>query len=693
MKPRVLGVSAALLMCCASLLLPAAAWCADSVPGMEYVDKTCKPCQDFFRYANGAWMDTVKIPPAYVAVGAGREIYDRNQVALKRVLDNAAAKASIEEDPTLRKLGVLYGSMMDSTRLDRDGLKGIREALDKIDAMRSKADYTQTFAWVALRGQGLGQLAIPGFGIPFYFSPEIDPKNSSMMIGQIQQGGLGLPDRDFYFRKDAKSDTIRREFQAHTGRFLQLMGEDPATAKRHAADIMKLETALAESSMTLVAQRDPHAVYHKMTVAQLSKLCPGLDWPGYFKAVGVPSLADPNAKLDVSMPHFLVALNREINSVPLDTWKAYLKVRYATRDGAWIGKKYFDEIFHFNTLLTGTTTPLPQWKRAATKADDAMGDALGKAYVATEFPPSSKARVMDMVDNLLAALKDRIETRPWMSDSTKQQAIVKLSAIVKKIGYPDKWKDYSALDIDPKAPTIDNLTRCQKFAMEYKMNQINKPVDRSEWGMTPPTVNAYYDPLVNQIFFPAGILQPPQFDPNADDATNYGAIGMVIGHEITHGFDDQGRQYDAKGNLRNWWTEDDAAKFKAAAQKVVDQFNGYVAVDSLHVNGQLTLGENLADFGGLTIAYHAWQRSLHGKPAPVIDGYTGEQRFFLGYAHAWRSKIRPELLRTIVLTNPHSPAEWRVKGPLSNMPEFRAAFHCQAGDPMVTADSKRPEIW
>jgi putative endopeptidase len=689
MKFRALWIAAALISCSASLAFAQ----SQTLPGKGYMDMSCKPCQDFYRYANGAWMDTAQIPPAYFGIGAGREIFDRNQVALQRVLTRTAANASSEKDPTLQKLGWLYSCLLDSTRATRDGTKGIQETLNKIDAMQSKKDFAPTFAWLTTHGLGLGQLATPGFGLPFYFAPEIDPKNSEMMIGQIQQGGLGLPDRDFYFRKDPKSDTIRREFVAHTGRVLVLLGTDPAKAKLQATDIMKMETAIAESCMTLVAQRDPHAVYHKVKSSELAKLCPSLDWPAYFRAVGVPALADPNTELDVSMPNFLIGLNRQIESVPLDTWKAYLKVRLAARDGGWLGKPYFDEIFRFNKLLVGTQTPLPQWKRAAQQVDDAMGDALGKAYVQSEFPPSSKARVLEIVNNLIAALQDRIETRPWMTDATKQQAIIKLKAIQKKIGYPDKWKDYSSLTIDANAPAIDNLTRCQVFAMNYRMNQINKPVDRAEWGLTPPTVNAYYNPLINEIVFPAGILQPPQFDPNADDATNYGAIGMVIGHEITHGFDDQGRQYDAKGNLRDWWTASDAEKFKAAAQKVVNQYNGFVSVDTLHVNGELTLGENLADFGGLTVAFHAWQLSLHGKPAPVIDGYTGEQRFFLGYAHGWRRKLRPELLRTVTLTDVHSPAEWRVKGPLSNMPEFRAAFKCQAGDAMVTADAKRPEIW
>jgi predicted metalloendopeptidase len=454
---------------------------------------------------------------------------------------------------------------------------------------------------------------------------------------------------------------------------------------------MSLETALAESSMTLVAQRDPHAVYHKMAVKELAGLCPSIDWPTYFRGVGVPSLTAPTATLDVSMPHFFVGLQQQMEKAPIETWRAYLRVHCTRRTTAWLGKPFFDEGFHFGSLLSGAKAPDPQWKRAAVQSDDALGDALGKAFVETEFPPASKARVLEMVNNLQTAFRARIETRAWMSAETKKQALIKLAAIDKKIGYPDKWRDYSSLDLDPALSAAENLMRCQRFNLGIVMARIGKPVDRTEWGLTAPTVNAYYNPTRNEIVFPAGILQPPYFDAKADDATNYGAIGCVIGHEMTHGFDDQGRQYDARGALRDWWTPNDAKKFQAAAERVAHQYDGYVGVDTLHVNGQLTLGENLADFGGVTLSYYAYEHSLGGKPAPVVDGFTGEQRFFLGAAHGWRSKYRPEILRTIVLTNPHSPPYWRVIGPLSNMPEFRAAFGCKEGDAMVNAD--RPEIW
>jgi putative endopeptidase len=445
--------------------------------------------------------------------------------------------------------------------------------------------------------------------------------------------------------------------------------------------------------MTRVAMRDPHALYNKITVKQLGELCPAIDWTAYFTEVGVPSLASPTAMVDVSQPAFLRHLSQLIESTPIETWREYLLVQTARSRASWMGKQAFDEVFTVQALFTGTKTPQARWKRASGAMDGAMGEAVGKAYVTAAFPPSSKARMLALVDNLLATMKERIESRPWMSDETKKQAVVKLTAVIKKIGYPDKWRDYTALNIEAGQPAVVLLQRAASFEIRRDLDKIGKPVDRTEWGMTPPTVNAYYNPSVNEIVFPAGILQPPYFDPKVDDAYNYGSIGMVIGHEITHGFDDQGSQYDKSGNLANWWTKDDRTKFDSKTQQVVDQYDAYLAVDSLHVNGKLTLGENIADIGGLTISYYAWKRSLRGKPAPVIDGLTGEQRFFLGHAQGWRRKLRPELVRTVTLTDVHSPAEWRVNGPLSDMPEFAEAFHCKDGDAMMKPEKDRPSIW
>ncbi|HYM82196.1 MAG TPA: M13 family metallopeptidase [Candidatus Limnocylindria bacterium] len=656
-----------------TLSLPIGAAAKTSGINLAYMDTTCSPCRDFYRHANGRWLDTIEIPASYTGIGSGREMFDRNQETLYRVLERAAQKAPTEKDATLRKLGSLYAVLMDSVRADREGVAPIAADLERIRAIQTKTDLRREFA----------RFAALGLPAPFTFGPEADPKQSMQTIGQIFQGGLALPERDFYFRTDGKSDTLRRDYVTFMERTFQLAGAKPEQAKGNAERILRLETALAESSLTRVQMRDPHALYHKMSVKELGALAPAIDWSAFFSEAGVPSLAKPEAQLDVSVPAFMRQLNAQIETVPLETWRAYLEWNLLRAAAPWLGQKFFDETFAFQSKLVGTKAPQPRWKRSANLVDASMGEALGKAYVETEFPADSKKRMLEMVDNLQAAFRERIANRPWMSETTKKQATRKLDAVMKKIGYPDTWRDYSALQVDAKASAVQNLRQAQEFEQRRQLAKIGKPVDRTEWGMSPPTVNAYYNPTFNEIVFPAGILQPPRFDPRADDAVNYGAIGMVIGHELTHGFDDEGRQYDAEGNLKDWWTEDDAKKFDALAKQVVEQYDAYLAVDTLRVNGKLTLGENIADLGGLTIAYEAWRRSLGGKPAPKIDGLTGEQRFFLGHAQGWRNKWRPEITRLVVLSDPHSPPVWRVNGPLAKMVEFRQAFGCKAGDAMV----------
>ena len=647
----------------------------------KLMDTSVAPCDDFFRYANGAWADTASIPAAYSSVGAGREMLDRNQEVLRRVLERASAGAKTEKNPSLAKVGNMYAVLMDSARAGREGLTPLRADLARVDAIQSRADLNRE----------LGALARIGLAAPWRFGPEPDRRNSTRTIAQLFQSGLGLPDRDYYFKADAKSDSTRREYLSIMTRMFELAGAKPAQAEADAKAVMALETALADSSMNRVARRNPHAIFNKMTVADLAARAPGVDWAVYFREAGVAALANPAESLDVSMPVFTRQAARMVQQTPLETWRAYLRWNLLRSAAPWLDQKFFDQSFRFQKLLTGATEPLPRWKLAAQTVDGTLGEALGEAYVATEFPPESKARVKAMVDNLRKAFAQRIQSREWMSPETRKQAMGKLDAIMPKIGYPDRWRDYSALEIDPKLPAVENLKRAQRFETERQLAQIGKPVDRNEWRMTPPTVNAYYSPPLNEIVFPAGILQPPQFDPKADDAVNYGAIGMVIGHELTHGFDDQGRKFDARGNLVDWWTAEDGKHFEGEAQKVVDQYNSYVGVDTLHVNGRLTLGENIADIGGLMLAFEAWKLSLGGKPAPVIDGFTGEQRFFLSYAQAWRRKVRPEQLRTMILTDPHSPAAWRVIGAVSVNPEFAKAFGCKSGQAMVR--EARPEIW
>jgi putative endopeptidase len=661
--------------------LPGIAAAQSHGPQRAYMDTTCAPCQDFFRYANGTWLTTVKIPPSYAAIGMGREIFDRNQVTLTSVLQRMAAGAGEQKDPTLRKVGWLYAALMDSARADREGMAPIRQDLERIDAIRTREDLRREFA------------RVDGYS-PFGYGPEVDPKQSTRNLGQVTQGGLGLPDRDYYFRTDPKSDTLRQAYVQHVARVLVLEGLAPGPAQDAAGRILKLETALAESSLSITEQRDPEKLYHKMTVGQLQGLCPALDWVAFFGEAGVPALARATAPVDVSMPVFMRRLGLELERTPLEDWRAYLRFHVANQALPWLGQAAFEEAFSFTSKLTGQKAPSPRWKRAANTMDGAMGEALGKAYVETEFPPSSKARMVELVNNLRAALKERIETRPWMGDATRRQALAKLTAILQKIGYPDKWRDYSALEIDPAAPALASLRRAQEFEQRRALAKIGRPVDRTEWQMTAATVNAYYNPPTNEICFPAGILQPPMFDPQVDDAVNYGAIGAVIGHELTHGFDDEGRKYDAAGNLRDWWTEQDGKEFEARSRKLVDQYDGYVVEDTLHVNGKFTLGENLGDLGGLTIAHRAWQLSLKGKSEPpAADGFTAEQRFFLSFAQIWRNVYRPELERLVTLTDPHSLPHWRVVGPLANVPEFARAFHCQTGDAMVIAPEKRTDIW
>ena len=431
-----------------------------------------------------------------------------------------------------------------------------------------------------------------------------------------------------------------------------------------------------------------------MTVRELQALAPAIDWGGFFTAVGVPALAPGDAALDVSQPAFIRLVGARLADLPLDEWRLYLRWQLANAAAPTLSRAFFDEDFQFQRVLRGVQEPLPRWKRCAAATDDAMGEALGKAYVAGEFSAGAKAHVLEIVNNLQAALADRIQRLDWMSDSTKVQALGKLGTVLKKIGYPDTWRDYSALEARGSWPYGENVLRAREFEQQRQLAKVGHPVDRTEWGMTPPTVNAYYNPSFNEIVFPAGILQPPYFDPAVDDAVNYGAIGAVIGHEMTHGFDDQGRQFDAQGNLRDWWTATDARRFTERAQRVVAQFAGYVAVDTFHINGQLTLGENIADQGGLTIAYHAFEKSLEGKPRPPdIDGFTPEQRFFLGFAQGWRNLTRPQALRLRTLTDPHSPPRWRVNGSVSNLTEFARAFGCKAGDGMVRPDSVRAEVW
>jgi putative endopeptidase len=527
-----------------------------------------------------------------------------------------------------------------------------------------------------------------GYNALFGSGSNRDFKNSSETIIGIFQGGLGLPTRDYYLTDDARSKSIRDEYVKHVTKMFELMGDDAAKAASEAQAVMTLETKLAGGSKAPVELRDPEKLYHRMPMTAVKDEAPAFDWMGYFQAV-----AHSKADVNVATPDFFKVMNTELTATPIDDWKTYLRWNIMNRAASGLSSKFVDEDFHFKgTVLQGSKENLPRWKRCVAATDGALGEALGAVYVQKAFPPAAKERALTLVRNLEAALKSDISTLSWMSDATRKKAIVKLDAFLNKIGYPDKWRDYSALDVD-RSSYQTNRFRVSKFNEDRDWAKVGKPVDRMEWIMTPPTVNAYYSPQNNEIVFPAGILQPPYFDPSADDALNYGGMGSVIGHEMTHGFDDQGAKYDPFGNLANWWSDADLKAFKERAGCIVDQFNSFEVDKGLNENGSLVQGESIADLGGLVVAYAAFQKAMEGKPRVNIDGFTPEQRFFLGFARGWATNIRPELARLIVLQDPHPLSKFRVNGPLSNMPQFAAAFQCKDGDPMVRPEKDRCVIW
>ena len=642
------------------------------------LDTTCAACTDFFQFANGGWLKRTTIPAAYPGWGSFTELYDRNNDALRVILDAAAHGKAPAASPTA-KVGTFYASCTDSAAVQKLGARPIAGERARIASVKTRSQLEAEIA--RLQGRGVN--------VAFSFGSTQDPKNSTRVVADAAQGGLGLPDRDYYTKTDSASAALRDAYVDHIARTFELLGQPSAAARESARRVMSLEMRLANAQMTLVEQRDPNKVTHIMPVAALQQSTPGFNWKAYLTRRNLAVIKD----LNVQQPAYFVALDRALAEVPLVDWRTYLEWHLAQTYSPYLSAKFVNEDFSFARALTGAAEMQPRWKRCLQYTDNALGEALGQLYVEKHFTPAAKARAQEMVANLVAAMHDRIEGLGWMSDSTRQQALVKLAAFQKKIGYPEKWRDYSALPVRRSA-FASNVLAANVFEARRRLAKVGKPVDRGEWTMTPPTVNAYYNPFQNEIVFPAGIMQPPFFDPDADDAVNYGGMGAVIGHEISHGFDDQGRQFDAQGNLRDWWTKQDAEGFTTRAKLVVDQFDGFVAVDSLHVNGQLTLGENLADLAGLTIAYAAFEKSLEGKPRPAnIDGFTPEQRFFLGWAQIWRELSRPEYARLLVSTDPHAPGRFRTNGPLSNMPEFAKAWGCKTGDPMVRGDSVRAQIW
>ncbi|HXF25204.1 MAG TPA: M13 family metallopeptidase [Gemmatimonadaceae bacterium] len=643
------------------------------------LDTTCAPCTNFYQFANGGWMKANPIPAAYSQWGAFNELADNNNENVRKVLDDAVRQRTTSPDVDVRKVGNFYAACMDSAGIEKAGYTPIKASLAEIAALRTPADVRQYIINEAAAGRG----------VLFRFGSTQDAKNSSEVIGGIGQGGIGLPDRDYYFKTDAHTVELRDAYVKHVANDLVLVGESPEKAAADAKSILALETSIAASHLTRVESRNPELTYNRKTPAELQAMTPDFNWNAFFAAEKAHNVT----AINVANPKFVTTADSLLRTVPVSEWKTYFTWNLVNRSANTLSSPFVNEAFAFNQNLTGAKEQLPRYKRCITATDRALGEALGKAYVKRYFTPEAKARATAMVNNIKAVFRERLATRTWMSDSTRRMAYAKLDAFAQKIGYPDKWKDYSALTITPGASYFDNSMAVAAFNNADDIARINKPVDRTRWGMTPPTVNAYYNALMNEIVFPAGIMQPPFFDPNADDAVNYGGMGAVIGHEMSHGFDDQGAQFDAQGNLKTWFTKADLANFKAKTAAYADQFDTYTILDSVHVNGKLTNGENIGDLGGLTIAYAAMEKALGNKPRTKIDGFTPEQRFFLAWAQIWRSNTRPEEARLRIATDPHSPSIWRVNAPLSNMPAFAEAWGCKTGTPMARPASESVAIW
>ncbi|NML64796.1 M13 family metallopeptidase [Hymenobacter sp. RP-2-7] len=642
------------------------------------LDKSVSPCQDFYHYANGNWLKNNPIPAAETRWGAFNELGDRNQAIEKRILEKAAADARTAKAGTNeQKVGDFYAAAMDSMGIEQAGLKYLQPRLDRIKSLQNLADVQQYIADPKSYGAGWY-----GFGVGQ------DSKNSTQYAVQLRQGGLGLGDRDYYLKDDARSRQVRMAYKAYMSSIFQLLGDAPSLAATNADAVLALETKMAQASRSRVDLRDRLKNYTKVPVAQAAQDYPNLNLPLRLKADGLTSAQD----VIIGQPEYLAAVNNLLANTPIADEQQYFRWHLVEGVTSALPKAYGDASFRFTQVLTGAKQQQPRWKRALRATDGALGEAFGQLYVDQAFTPAAKARAKEMVENLRKAYAERIMATDWMSPATKKEAIEKLNAFAVKIGYPDKWKDYSKLKITRQS-ALENLFATAEWREQDNLSKFGKPIDRGEWGMTPPTVNAYYNSSMNEIVFPAGILQPPFYDPKADDAVNYGGIGAVIGHEMTHGFDDQGRRSDAKGNLRDWWTKEDNDKFNAKADMVGKQYDAFTPLDSVHVNGKLTMGENLADLGGITIAYNAFQKTQQAKAKKSIDGFTPNQRFFLAYAQIWRANQRPEAVRQQVQTDPHSPGQFRTNGPLMNMPEFYQAFGCKEGDKMTRATADRSRIW
>jgi endothelin-converting enzyme/putative endopeptidase len=652
-----------------------------STPGFDAkaLDRTADPCTDFYQFACGTWAKENPIPADQASWGRFSELAERNRTTLRGLLDKVS-EPKPARSPIETRLGDFYATCMDEAHIEEVGAKPIAADLARVDAIKSKEELPAL----------MGSFSRSGVATFFGFGSDQDFKDSSQVIAEVDQGGLGLPDRDYYLKTDPKTAEQRTKYVAHVEKMFTLAGEPAAQAKTDAAAVLDLETALARNALDRVSRRDPGKIYHKMTRKDLDTLTPNFAWAKFYEGGEVPAFTDVN----VSEPDYVRGMAAVMEAQPLPAIKAYLRWHKIHAVANLLSKAFVDESFDFYArTMQGRQQQLPRWKRCVSYTDGSLGEALGQLYVEATFGAEGKRRMLEMVNHLESALKKDIDTLDWMTPETKKQAQIKLAAFTRKIGYPDSWRDYATLKI-VRGDFVGNAERANAFEYHRQLAKIGKPVDRAEWLMTPPTVNAYYNPQNNEVVFPAGILQPPFFDKAMDDGVNYGAIGAVIGHEMSHGFDDQGAKFDKVGNMQDWWAPGDKSEFEKRTQCIVDQYSKYIAVDDVHVNGQLTLGENVGDNGGLRIAFMALQEALaqkKGAATAKIDGFTPEQRFFLGWGQIWCQNDRPESARMRAQLDPHSANRWRVNGVVSNMPEFARTYSCKAGSPMVNATQCR--VW
>jgi putative endopeptidase len=643
---------------------------------IQGVDSALKPGDNFFLYANHKWYDTAQIPGTQAGVGTYMFMNYPQRIRLQNILDSVS-QARNDEGSIEQKVGDFYASGMDTATINKRGYDPVKPILTRIDAI---TDVPSLMKFVA-EEEKTGNSSIIAFGV----SP--DDKNSSMNIAHVYQTGIGLPDRDYYFKSDSSTTAIQEAYKKFLADLFELTGSSAAEAVRNADVVYDIDKKLASSHRTRIELRDVKANYNKMAVADLEKKHPNIGWVNFLNSLGVKT-----DSIDVAQPAYYDALNTLLTSIPVSDWKVYLEANSLSAYANMLSKPFTDAVFEFTKVISGQAVEKPRGETITSMVDGVLGEALGQLYVKKYFPEDAKKRMLELVNNLQKAFAARVDKLDWMSDSTKQKAKEKLFAITKKIGYPDKWRDYGNVTI-VRDKYFENVVSAVTANYEYQLAKLGKPVDKTEWFTTPSTVTAYNNPSANEIVFPAGILQPPYFDNDADDALNYGGIGMVIGHEMTHTFDDQGAQYDKDGNVKNWWTKDDYEKFQAKTQQVIDLYNSFTVLDTMHVKGAMTVGENTADISGVAVAYDAFKMTKEGQDTTKIGGFTPDQRFFLSVARIWRVKMKDQFLRLWINNNPHSPPMWRVNGPLMNNPHFYDAFNVQPGDKMYLADDKRIKIW